>query len=240
MSESVTNCNICSNQLQQELKLGANNDLVLNESPTVDVLNTIACNKCKVDEDATPRILQLRPYFVKEEIKTDELIDIAILECIPANILRCHQCNYTTNDKRNLTDHIFAHRFKCTHCNYSTLDDSMLVNHQQIHYHCGILHCDICNYTCLEMDLLVEHMLSHCAAEFSTNDDECHDRGCNANGKITLKLHKKSCANNEKVDVSNAICAIIKVSILKLLKYPQDKLKNTLVYTYGCDRIPSC
>ncbi|KAF5287438.1 hypothetical protein FQR65_LT12263 [Abscondita terminalis] len=214
---TTTKCRICLGQIKQESEFEPIDDTTLELKSERDLSitdNPVACNKCKIEIDADHRF---HTSFVKEEIKR-ELVeeeinneDLVVDDCmlfktdidekIRVNIFYyCDQCNYATNDKKNLTDHVFTHRFKCDRCSYTTIDNCSLINHKQTHIMTGTLKCNVCNYTCLESRSLHEHMSSHMGARFdiyhqlwpsSKRFFKCHDCGYQTFSKITLKIHMR-------------------------------------------------
>ncbi|KAF5282640.1 hypothetical protein FQR65_LT14236 [Abscondita terminalis] len=158
---------------------------------------------------------ELRIDLVKKEIK-EELeeevsilfntdIHLAIDDCIPVSILYCHQCHYGTNNKHNLTDHVFTHRFKCDRCNYTTPDASTLMTHKQIHsvtvsFNCNIAEADTSN--------------SHVRTCLNTTSEEQLDEvkivkpkgKCNLCGFIT---------NNDNSEVIAHVCGQLVENVIK-------------------------
>ncbi|KAF5278210.1 hypothetical protein FQR65_LT15752 [Abscondita terminalis] len=165
-------------------------------------------NKIKMEIDETHRLYiknenvtkeEVKVEFTEDTIKTEEIVEddclsfnIDMPTCIEECILYCDQCNYRTNDKRNLTDHVFTHRFECS---YTTLDNSTLITHKRN------VSCNVCSFTCLGVDVLNDHMCIH--KEVSMKEEpskisedlfECDDCLYSTNSKTALKLHVKTCS----------------------------------------------
>ena len=64
-------------------------------------------------------------------------------------IFNCTECNYTCDNKRNLTDHTIAHSsdkiFTCTKCDYRTISNVSLSKHNREYGHGE-------NYKCMDCD----------------------------------------------------------------------------------------
>ncbi|KAF5276802.1 hypothetical protein FQR65_LT16168 [Abscondita terminalis] len=172
---STITCRICClSQIKREVEtnddLALTSKLVFSDENDVKITeNPVACNECKVEIDEMCAFVHKEEY-VEDAIKSEVIVEehsvlSNIEESIPVNILYCYECNYRTNDKRNLTDHVFAHRFKCNQCSCTTLDNSMLISHVQMHLVTETLKCSVCNYTCIEINLLDEHMSTHTVSE---------------------------------------------------------------------------
>ncbi|KAF5278823.1 hypothetical protein FQR65_LT03511 [Abscondita terminalis] len=70
---------------------------------------------------------------IKEEIVDDFDDYVRIEESIDENVIYyCYECDYNTNDRQNLTRHIFTHRFQCEKCSYVTCGKSLLTAHNQV------------------------------------------------------------------------------------------------------------
>ncbi|KAF5278204.1 hypothetical protein FQR65_LT15746 [Abscondita terminalis] len=181
--------------------------------------NPIEWDNCKVEIDETymknETVPYLHPNLVKKEIedsiKTDDVlpdrfllfntdIPLCVEEFIPINIFYCYVCNYGTNDKENLTDHIFSHRFNCSQCKYTTPDAFMLRSHLQIHSTIGSLRCKVCKFTCGEIDSFDKHMSKHDTLEidkkFNRKDlFECSDCRYSTISEVSFVRHVRMCFN---------------------------------------------
>ncbi|KAF5287435.1 hypothetical protein FQR65_LT12260 [Abscondita terminalis] len=199
----ITTCRICLQKIQQEPELELNDltprpkfefeseqDLSITENP-------VACNKCKVEIDSDS-------YFVKEEIKREEdiktedlvdddctLLNNKIPLCVEENkpvivLYYCDKCGYDTDDKKNLTDHVFTHRFKCNRCSYTTPDNYSRIIHKQIH---GISQSSIRNYTSNSLDSV---RLSVNEEKTNKGSFQCHACDYRSVSKTTLMFHMKT------------------------------------------------
>ncbi|KAF5278825.1 hypothetical protein FQR65_LT03513 [Abscondita terminalis] len=136
-----------------------------NDSAMLEVIykqdNPVVYNRCKVEID------QHHPPFVKEE--RDPLDDekiicddyVSFTTDIPLiteeNIFYCYQCNYGTDNKKHLTDHIFTHRFKCNQ--FITHKKSQFdVCDQRIS--CSF-ECHDCGYQTISKITLKHHVRTH-------------------------------------------------------------------------------
>ncbi|KAF5278820.1 hypothetical protein FQR65_LT03508 [Abscondita terminalis] len=216
-----TKCRICLFEVAEDQKFYDLNDLLLKSKllgflPELDLTiteNPVACGKCCVEID---KIHEFRHLCLQNEIilknqnlletSSNNILSLVEDECLLVNtdiplwveestpntvFYYCSQCHYATNDKQNLTDHIFDHRFKCSQCTYTTLDDVAFTSHKEIHSNIGPWQCNICNYTCTEMDMLDEHMCTHAEQKLSTEVElkdvvikdlfECRDSGYQTN-----------------------------------------------------------
>ncbi|KAF5278822.1 hypothetical protein FQR65_LT03510 [Abscondita terminalis] len=79
--------------------------------------------------------------FVKEETDTEYVKNDCILmnadiscieESITENFYYCYECNYSTNGRQNLIEHILYHGFKCNKCSYSAFNNSLLTAHNEV------------------------------------------------------------------------------------------------------------
>ncbi|KAF5278838.1 hypothetical protein FQR65_LT03526 [Abscondita terminalis] len=145
------------------------------EAPSITD-NPVACNNCKEQQTESDRHF-IKKEFVDESdviIKDESLIFntdlfLCIEESIHTNLYYCYECNYTTNDKNNLTEHIVAHLLKCDRCDFSTFDNSSLIAHIQVHSSLG----------------------EHIVEDFSTLKNECCYCDYRTNSKNALKFHAK-------------------------------------------------
>ncbi|KAF5278209.1 hypothetical protein FQR65_LT15751 [Abscondita terminalis] len=185
-SDAIT-CRICLEKIKQEVNFDLVSDSKV-EVPSEEAIsiteNPVACDKCKIEVDEAYQLYALNEStdHVKDEIKEEVIEDssisfntdipLCVEEGIPLNILYCYQCNYGTNDKENLTDHVFAHRFKCSQCSYTTPDNSILKIHQQCHFINGI-------------DLPDEHECKYCSYKTSS--------------RSSLIFHASACENRRKL-----------------------------------------
>ncbi|KAF5282771.1 hypothetical protein FQR65_LT02768 [Abscondita terminalis] len=230
MSEiTTTTCRISLNEIKQELELDDALELkpelpeLHSEKDLSITTNLVMYNKSdahNLDYQSCP---ELYPLLVKEEIKeeycedtikTEQIIDD---DCLLFNtdiplcneerflvtvLYYCDRCTYSTNDKNNLADHIFTHRFRCNQCNYTTPDNDILIDHKQLHFMIGSLQCNSCNYTCLEKHSLDEHMSTHITLQNDVNEKsyqpvpqgwfKCYYCGYKTINKITWKFHVKT------------------------------------------------
>ncbi|KAF5278817.1 hypothetical protein FQR65_LT03505 [Abscondita terminalis] len=117
--------------------------------------NPVACGECSIEID---KIHRFRHLCLQNEINlknqtlletsSNNILSLVEDECLLVNtdvplwieestsktiFYYCHHCHYATNDKRNLAEHIFTHRFKCSRCSYTTLDDVAFTSHKEIH-----------------------------------------------------------------------------------------------------------
>ncbi|KAF5286069.1 hypothetical protein FQR65_LT12955 [Abscondita terminalis] len=195
--DDFTTSRICLAQIKREPEYVINNDLISSsnltfEKGTNNTDNSIACH-------------QFHPLLLKEEIK-QELLDDEIISdeyvsfntdipliietSVRVKFIYCYYCNYGTNNKQNLTDHIFTHRLKCNQCSYTAFHNDSLTTHN-----------NVCNYN----RSLDEHMISHIGTQVDVNRGsqhresqaskslfECHDCGYQTISKITLKRHVKT------------------------------------------------
>ncbi|KAF5282641.1 hypothetical protein FQR65_LT14237 [Abscondita terminalis] len=217
----------CLSKIKQEVKfddLISTSKLVFPDEDAVNITeNPVACDKAEIDESVHRR-------FVKEEIKTEDLIksegivdDHSVLfntdiprcieKSIPVNILYCYECNYGTNDKRNLTDHIFAHRNRCS---YTTPDNSMLMTHIT-----ETLQCGICNYTCIEINLFDEHMYTHNVQKYDLSKLEDYKTNDKMNLKFINEIKISKC---EKCNYSTSMARYLRQHMVR--RHGQRKLRQ--------------
>ncbi|KAF5283276.1 hypothetical protein FQR65_LT14018 [Abscondita terminalis] len=148
------------------------------------------------------------------KIKSEEIVDdncvlfntdivVSIEDRTSVRVFYCDQCNYATNDKKNLTGHILTHRLKCNQCSYTTPDSDTLMNHKQIHLLIGSLQCNVCDYSCIESRFLDQHMLTHVDTnepQRTTCAFECNECGYQTNSEVILKFHETTHQNKNSED----------------------------------------
>ncbi|KAF5281723.1 hypothetical protein FQR65_LT14563 [Abscondita terminalis] len=109
------------------------------------------------------------PNIEKQEIIEEDQIlfnnDITITNDEP---VFCLICNYHTNYKNNLTDHIVCHRFQCTQCNYKTFDEIAIETHEEKHANAKHLYNEVFNSKDLTF---IRNYMNHIPAD-AGNDNE--------------------------------------------------------------------
>ena len=80
----------------------------------------------------------------------------------PNTILKCKQCDYTTNNRRELRLHQDLHNprdtnLKCRHCNYSASRKWNLARHVEIVHQNFRYNCTYCPYNTSRKSYLLQH-----------------------------------------------------------------------------------
>ncbi|KAF5272859.1 hypothetical protein FQR65_LT00455 [Abscondita terminalis] len=109
------------------------------------------------------------PNIEKQEIIEEDRIlfnnDITLTNDEPVS---CFICNYHTNYKNNLIDHIVCHRFQCTQCNYNSFDKIAIEIHEENHANAKHLYNEVFNSKDLTF---IRNYMNHIPAD-ADNDNE--------------------------------------------------------------------
>ena len=77
------------------------------------------------------------------------------------SVYQCSFCNYKTNRKGKLTQHLDVHStarpFHCTYCNYKAKRKAELIKHLRIHTGEKPFYCSLCDYKCKQSYSLLCH-----------------------------------------------------------------------------------
>ncbi|KAF5282634.1 hypothetical protein FQR65_LT14230 [Abscondita terminalis] len=103
----------------------------------------------------------------------------------PTRLYYCYDCNHSSNDKKNITNHILTHRFNCKLCGYVTFDISSFRVH--MHTKQNSFKCEFCDYSCKNRSYLKKHAYKH-SDDWPYKCDECDYKGCD---KTALTWHKR-------------------------------------------------
>ncbi|KAF5279315.1 hypothetical protein FQR65_LT15411 [Abscondita terminalis] len=206
MDETATiTCIICAKELiENERFVSRNNNSPVKEDLSIDE-HSLVCNKCKTEtktyqlcvpnENISANIkqeLMENEGFINEDcilFNTDMLI--CIQEPASATLHYCFHCNYSTNNKDNLKEHIFSHCLKCKECSYSTFDGFSMRTHAEIHANLKRLYCKV--FYCKEIPFLKSSFMkstdSNTVNDKSTKVYKCKQCKFSTITKSDLKLH---------------------------------------------------
>ena len=108
------------------------------------------------------------------------------------NLLRCDQCEYSSNRIHNLTIHKRIHTgerpFQCNQCEYKSTTSSQLRRHERIHSGERPFECDQCEKKFTRLHHLIRHKKIH-TKEKPFECDQCEFRCARSD---TLKSHKQT------------------------------------------------
>ncbi|KAF5282635.1 hypothetical protein FQR65_LT14231 [Abscondita terminalis] len=210
IDENPIACNKCKLQIDEMHRL-----CIKNEDGT-DVVKEIKEESVEIVESVikiedTQLVENNTTTIVKEEIYTTQVEEKFVsVNSDFEGFMYCYDCNYATNNKQNLIEHVFIHRFKrnsslvfeCYDCGYQTKNKAILQFHVMTHKNRELYKCSLCNFSSETLDCLNAHLKIHRSMKGSKESGEkiygCDMCDFKTMYRGNLSRHKRSHVNSKQ------------------------------------------